>query len=53
MEQAKQERKKRAPKGQRTQRMMSFRLDDDVMQFLDQQPNKGRFINQLIRAAMG
>lgn len=48
----KQERKK-SPKGERTQKMFSFRLDFDLIDYLDSQPNKGRFINDLIRAHMG
>lgn len=32
-----------------TQRMMSFRLDNDNAFWLDTQPNKGRYINWLIR----
>lgn len=48
----KQERKK-SPKGSRTQRMFSFRLDEDLFEYLNSVPNKGRYINDLIRMAMG
>ena len=54
MEEKKQEkeriRKSYAPKGQRTQKMMSFRVDNDLEEWLNQKPNKGRYINELIRA---
>lgn len=33
-----------------TQKMVSFRLDIDNMEWLDRQPNKGRYINDLIAA---
>lgn len=48
----KQERKK-SPKGERTQKLFSFRLDLDLIEYLDSQPNKGRFINELIRQEKG
>lgn len=52
MEQKKEEkermRKAYAPKGERSQKMMSFRVDNDVAEWLSQQPNKGRYINDLI-----
>lgn len=37
-----------AAKGERNQRMVSFRLDNENAEWLEQQPNKGRYINQLI-----
>lgn len=36
----------------RTQKMMSFRLDNDLAEWLNAQPNKGRYINLLIRKDM-
>lgn len=45
-------RKMRAPAGKRTQKVTSFRLDLDLIKWLDEQPNKGRYINDLIRADM-
>lgn len=45
-------RKMRAPAGKRTQKVTSFRLDLDLVKWLDEQPNKGRYINNLIRADM-
>lgn len=45
-------RKMRAPAGKRTQKVTSFRLDLDLIKWLDSQPNKGRYINNLIRADM-
>lgn len=54
MEQKKEEkermRKAYAPKGERSQKMMSFRVDNEIADWLSQQPNKGRYINNLIRA---
>ena len=31
-----------------TQKMVSFRADSDVLEILERQPNKGRFLNQLV-----
>lgn len=45
-------RKSYAPKGERSQKMMSFRVDNDLAEWLSQQPNKGRYINDLISADM-
>lgn len=45
-------RKAYAPKGERSQKTMSFRLDKDLLSWLSQQPNKGRYINELIRRDM-
>lgn len=44
-------RKAYAPKGERGQKMMSFRLDNENAEWLNQQPNKGRVLNELIAAA--
>lgn len=35
-------------KGVRTQKMVSFRLDNDLEDWLSKSPNKGRLINQLL-----
>ena len=42
-------RKRKAPKGTRTQKMFNFRLDNSLSNWLDSQPNKGRYLNDLIR----
>lgn len=39
-----------AAKGERNQKMMTFRVDNENLAWLEQQPNKGRYINQLIEA---
>lgn len=39
-------------KNGRTQKMMSFRIDLDIADWLGNVQNKGRFINELIRQAM-
>ena len=39
-----------APAGERSQKMMSFRLDQENEFWLSTMPNKGRYINNLIRA---
>lgn len=44
------ERKKRAPNGTRTQVMFNFRLDKENAQWLDTFPNRGRYLNDLIKA---
>jgi hypothetical protein len=38
------------PNGSQSQKMMNFRLDLDLLDWLDSKPNKGRYINDLIRA---
>lgn len=52
MKQEKQERerirKQYAPNGERSQKSFTFRLDDENQEWLSQQPNKGRYINELI-----
>lgn len=40
-------------KGERTQKMMTFRCDLDNVEWLEQQANKGRYINDLIRTDRG
>lgn len=37
-----------AAKGERSQRMIAFRLDNENAEWLSQQPNKGRYLNNLI-----
>lgn len=37
-----------AVKGQRSQKMFNFRLDLENLDWLNQQQNKGRYINELI-----
>lgn len=37
-----------AKRGSTNQKMMSFRLDNENQDWLLQQPNKGRYINELI-----
>lgn len=50
-EQEKQQRTRRAyaKRGSRSQTMMSFRIDNDLLEWLNAQSNKGRYINDLIR----
>ena len=43
-------RKAYAPNGQRGQRMFNFRCDLDNWEKICKQPNKGRFVNDAIRA---
>lgn len=45
-----QPRKAYAKRGERTSKMMTFRIDADNLEWLNTQPNKGRYINNLIRA---
>ena len=35
--------------GERGQKMMSFRLDIENIEYLNTKPNKGRYINDLIK----
>lgn len=46
-------RKEYAPRGQRGQKMVNFRCDLDNYVWLQQQPNKGRLLNELIGKARG
>lgn len=39
-----------APKGTRTQRLFTFRLDDENAEWLHSQANRGRYLNDLIKA---
>lgn len=48
MEDNKQQRKQYAKKGERAQKMMSFRIDGKVAQFLEHVQNKGRLLNELV-----
>lgn len=41
-------RREYASKGTRSQKMISFRLDLENIEYLNTKPNKGRFINELI-----
>lgn len=43
-------RRKYAKRGETSQKMMSFRLDQENEFWLSTFPNKGRYINNLIRA---
>lgn len=49
-EEKERNRKVYAARGERSQKMMSFRVDNDLVDWLEQQPNKGRYINNLIAA---
>lgn len=44
-------RKAYTARGEKSQRMMTFRLDVENIEYLRTKPNKGRFINELIAAA--
>lgn len=52
MTEEKKERTRRryAKRGEQSQKMHSFRLDQENEFWLSTQPNKGRYINNLIRA---
>ena len=43
-------RKEYSPRGQKSQKMVTFRLDLENEEWLARQPNKGRYINNLIAA---
>ena len=47
-EKKKQGRKNYAPRGTRTQKAMTFRLDNEAAEYLSTVDNKGRLINELI-----
>lgn len=48
----KQSRKKYATRGERSQKMFSFLLDNDLREWVEKQVNKGRYLNNLIRSHM-
>lgn len=41
-----------AKRGERNQKMVTFRLDNELAGYLSSMPNKGRYINELIAADM-
>lgn len=43
-------RREYAPRGQKSQKMVTFRLDLENEEWLARLPNKGRYINNLIAA---
>ena len=45
-------RKAYSARGTRAQKMFNFRLDLDLWEALQGLPNKGRFVNEAIRAAL-
>ena len=47
-EEQQRNRKVYAAKGNRSQKMLAFRCDLDNVEWLEKQPNKGRYINDLI-----
>lgn len=51
-EAAERVRKEYAPAGTKTQTRFGFLLDNELLEWLHQQPNKGRYINRLIKADM-
>ena len=50
LEEAERVRKAYAPRGSRGQKMFNFRLDLDLWEQLQHVPNRGRFVNEAIRA---
>lgn len=52
MEKEERERQRKAniKRGQLTQKMVNFRADLETIEVLNEQPNKGRFLNDLVKA---
>lgn len=44
-------RREYAAKGSRSQKMMTFRIDYENIEYLESKVNKGRFINELLAQA--
>lgn len=42
-------RKEGIKRGQVTQRLMAFRIDNDIAEWLDSKPNKSRYVNETLR----
>lgn len=51
-EKKRQERRKYSARGEKGQKMMAFRIDLDLIDWLKRQANMGRYINNLIRTHM-
>lgn len=49
-EEAERVRKAYSPRGTRGQKMYNFRMDMENWDYLNQYPNKGRKLNEIIRA---
>lgn len=49
VEEANRVRKEYSPRGQRSQKRVTFLCDFENLEILDRQTNKGRFLNQLIQ----
>lgn len=52
MEENKERTRKQRKNGERTQKLMTFRLDNDLCEWLSTKANKGRLINELLQARM-
>ena len=44
--------RKKAKWGTRTQKMVSFRADNEIAEYLESKQNKGRYLNELVRTDM-
>ena len=44
--------RKKAKWGTRTQKMVSFRADNEIAEYLETKQNKGRYLNELVRTDM-
>lgn len=44
--------RKKAKWGTRTQKMVSFRADNEIAKYLETKQNKGRYLNELVRTDM-
>ena len=44
--------RKKAKWGTRTQKMVSFRADNESAEYLESKQNKGRYLNELVRTDM-
>ena len=44
--------RKKATWGTRTQKMVSFRADNEIAEYLESKQNKGRYLNELVRTDM-
>lgn len=44
--------RKKAKWGTRTQKMVSFRADNEIAKYLESKQNKGRYLNELVRTDM-
>ena len=52
VEESERQRREYGARGERTQKPFTFRVDNEISEWLESKPNKGRYLNDLVRADM-